>query len=123
MNDERPRDFGVLAITEPHVWKQGATLITVPTGHSNWTRMIPTAQDEGRWAVRSMLWVRKDLEAEQVAAESSELTAAVLRFPDRAILVVSVYVSCNDAEVLIKTVGPLRRVINCSRITRACGPI
>jgi hypothetical protein len=64
MNDEQLRDFGVLAITEPHVWKQGDTLITVPAGHSNWTRMIPTVQEEAGWAVRSMLWVRKDLEVE-----------------------------------------------------------
>lgn len=49
-----------------------------------------------------MLWVRKDLEAEQVAVESSELTAAVLRLPDRAVLVVSVYVPGNDAEALLR---------------------
>ena len=55
MNDEKLRDFGVLAITEPHVRKQGDTLVIVPTGHPNWTRMIPTEQEEGRWAVRSML--------------------------------------------------------------------
>src|SRR5690349_17089782 len=66
VNDEQLRDFGVLAITEPHVWKQGDTLAIVPMGHSNWTRLIPTVQEAGRWAVRSMLWVRKDLEAEQV---------------------------------------------------------
>jgi endonuclease/exonuclease/phosphatase family metal-dependent hydrolase len=48
MNDEKLRDFGVLAITEPHVWKQGDTLVIVPMGHSNWTRMTPTVQEEGR---------------------------------------------------------------------------
>jgi hypothetical protein len=42
MNDEGLRDFGILAITEPHVWKQGDTLIIAPIGHPNWTRMIPT---------------------------------------------------------------------------------
>jgi hypothetical protein len=63
MNDEKLRDFGVLAITELHVWKQGDTLVIVPMGHSNWTRMTPPVQEEGRWAVRSMLWVRKDAHA------------------------------------------------------------
>ena len=48
MNDKQLRDFGVLAITEPHIWKQGATLVIVPTGHANWTRMILTVQEEGR---------------------------------------------------------------------------
>jgi hypothetical protein len=112
MNDEKLRDFGVLAITEPHVRKQGDTLIIVPMGHSNWTRMIPTVQEEGLWAVRSMLWVHKDLEAEQVAVASSGLTAAVLRLPDRAVLVVSVYVPGNDAEALLRIVGLLRSAIN-----------
>ena len=115
MNDEALQDFGVLAITEPHIWKRGDALITVPTAHSNWTRMIPTVQEEGRWAVRSMLWIRKDLEAEQIAVESSELTAAVLRLPDRAMLVVSVYVSGHHAEALMRTVGLLRRLIHAVR--------
>src|SRR4051794_27591769 len=74
--------------------------------------MIPTVQEEGRWAVRSMLWIRKDLEAEQVAVASSGLTAAVLRLPDRAVLAVSVYVPCNDAEALLRTVELFRRMIN-----------
>jgi hypothetical protein len=112
MNDEELRHFGILAITEPHVWKQGNTLVIVPMGHSNWTRMTPTVQEESQWAVRSMLWVRKDLEAEQVDVASSGLTAAVLRLPDRAILVVAVYVPGNDAEALVETVGLLRRLIN-----------
>lgn len=111
MNDSQLRNFGVLAITEPHVWKEGNTLITVPTGHGNWTKMIPTMQEEGQWAVRSMLWVRKDLEAEQVAVESSELTAVILRLPDRFVLVVSVYVPGSDAEALLKIIGLLRRLI------------
>ena len=112
MNDEQLRDYGVLAITEPYVWKQGHTLNTVPTRHANWTKMIPTVQEESRWAVRSMLWVRKDLEAEQVAILSSDLTAVVLLLPDRVVLVVSVYVPGNDEEALRKSVGLLGRLIN-----------
>ena len=59
-----------------------------------------------------MLWVRKDLEVEQVAVALSGLTAAVLRLSDRVILVVSVYVPGNDTEALLKTVKLLRRMIN-----------
>ena len=85
INNEQLQDFGVLAITEPDVWKQGNTLITVPTGQSNWTRMIPTMQEEGRWAVRSMLWFRKDLEAEQVVVrvDSGNITITRLSNTDR----------------------------------------
>jgi exonuclease III len=44
--------------------------------------------------------------------QSLDLTAVVLRLADRAVLVVSVYVLYNDAEVLRKTVGLLRRLIS-----------
>jgi hypothetical protein len=70
-------------------------------GHSNWTRMIPTVQREGRWAVRSMLWIQRDIEAEQVPVYSADLTAAKLRLPDRSVLVVSVYVEWNNTEALL----------------------
>ena len=112
MNDEQLREYGILAITEPYAWKEGAKLITSPMRHANWTKMIPTTQEESRWAVRSMLWVRKELEAEQVVVPSSDVTVVVLRLADRAVLVMLVYVPCNDAEVLRKTVGLLGRVIN-----------
>ena len=112
MNDEQLRGYGILAITEPYVWKQENELITVPNGHANWTKMIPTTQEVSRWAVRSMLWVRKDLEAEQVVVPSSDVTAVVLRLADRAVLVVSVYVAGNDSEALRKTVELLGRLIN-----------
>lgn len=38
--------------------------------HHKWTKMIPLVWREGRWAVRSMLWINKDVEAEQVAMQS-----------------------------------------------------
>ena len=42
----------------------------------------------------------------------SDVTAMVLRLADRAVLVRSIYVLCNDVEALRKTVRLLRRVIN-----------
>lgn len=50
--------------------------------------MILTTQHEGRWAIRSMLCIRRDLEAMQIAVESADITAAVLHLPDRSILIV-----------------------------------
>jgi hypothetical protein len=98
MNDEQLQNFEILAISEPYVWRNDDTLITVPMGHANWTKMTPTAQHEGRWAIRSMLWIRKDIEAEQVPVQCADLTAALLRFPDRIVLVVSVYVEGNNPQ-------------------------
>ena len=43
-----------------------------------------------------MLWVNKDVEAEQVPIRSPDITAAILRLPDRRVLVVSVYVLKQD---------------------------
>jgi hypothetical protein len=39
-----------------------------------------------------MLWIRRELEAEQVPIPSPGLTGAIIRFPERDVLVVSVYV-------------------------------
>lgn len=65
-----------------------------------------------------MLWIRKDIEAEQVPVQSSDLMAAVLRLPDRSILVVSVYVEGDDTEALLDTTGKLHQLIQdtCNRI-------
>ena len=111
MNDDNLRDFGVLMVTEPHVWRQAETLGTAPMGNLNWTRVMPSMYEDSRWAVRSMLWVRKDLEIEQVSIPSSDVTAVLLRLPDRVVLVASVYVPCNGVEALKGTVELLKGMI------------
>ena len=115
MNDEELKEFGVLALSEPYVRRKDGMLSTVPTGHSNWTKLIPTVYHEGRWAVRSMLWIRKDIEVEQVPVQSADLTAAVLRLPDRSVLVVAVYVEGNNAEALADTLRKIQQLIQETR--------
>jgi hypothetical protein len=44
MNDQRLRDFRVLAIAEPYAWTTENAVATVLMGHPNWTKMIPTVQ-------------------------------------------------------------------------------
>jgi hypothetical protein len=39
-----------------------------------------------------MLWVNKDLEAEQVLIQSSDMTAAIVTLPGRTVFVVFVYI-------------------------------
>jgi hypothetical protein len=58
-----------------------------------------------------MLWVRHDIEFEQVPMPSADLTAAVLRLPDRDVLVVSVYVQGKKTESLVSTLAKLHDVI------------
>ncbi|KAJ0132438.1 Uncharacterized protein HZ326_24480 [Fusarium oxysporum f. sp. albedinis] len=90
MNDVDLKDYGVLAVSEPYAKKIDGNVVTSPAGHSNWTRMIPTHTHDAPWPIRSMLWVRSDIEAEQVPIPSADLTAAVLRLPERDILMVSI---------------------------------
>lgn len=73
MNDEGLKDFDILAISEPHAWMMERRVMTSPMSHSKWTRIVPTIQsNRGRWPIRSMLWVRKDIEAEQILIASAD---------------------------------------------------
>jgi hypothetical protein len=111
MNDKEIRDFGVVAISEPYARIIENMVVTSPMGHHNWTRMIPTERREAIWPIRSMLWVRSDIDAEQIPVPSADLTAAVLQLPDRAVMVVSVYVEGRNADALASTVRELHNLI------------
>ena len=111
MNHEEIQDVAVLAIQEPHARRIGGRLLTTPMGHHKWTKLVPSAWREGRWPIRSMLWVNKEVEAEQVQIESPDTTAAVVRLPDRLILVVSVYVPGGDPRALQETCDCLRNAV------------
>ncbi|KAF4230065.1 hypothetical protein CNMCM8980_005994 [Aspergillus fumigatiaffinis] len=65
----------------------------------------------GDSAIRSMLWINKDAEAEQVSVESPDLTAAVIRLPERLIFMASVYVEGGDAHALRDACNHLRKAI------------
>ena len=108
-------EFRVLVISELYTWIANHVVATAPIGHPNWTKVVPTVQREERWAFRSMLWIRKDIEVEQVPVQSSDLTAAVLRLPDRSILLVSVYVEPHDAEALRDATCKLHQLIQETR--------
>jgi hypothetical protein len=47
-----------------------------------------------------MLWIRSDLEAEQVPIPSANLIGAILWWPNREVLVVSVYMAGKDKDAL-----------------------
>ncbi|KAJ5901449.1 hypothetical protein N7495_001977 [Penicillium taxi] len=111
MNDEQTRDAAVLAIQEPQARRIHGRLLTTPMGHHKWTKMVPSTWREGRWAIRSMLWVNKEIEAEQVAIESPDLTAAVIRLPERLIFMASVYVEGGDASALNDACDHLRKAV------------
>src|SRR5271163_1154279 len=113
LNDDNLEDFSVLAISEPYSWRadENNTTVVIPSQHHNWTKMIPTAFHDGRWPIRSMLWIRKDLEARQIVVDSADITAALLGLPDRSILIFSVYVPQSDPAALQQILHLLQAVI------------
>jgi ribonuclease HI len=112
MNDEKLQEFAVVAVQEPWARKVENQVLTIPMGHPNWVKMVPTVWREGRWAIRSMLWLNKDLESEQIPIQSPDITAATVRLPDRIVLVASVYVPGGETETLQNICRMLQRAID-----------
>ena len=50
-----------------------------------------------------------------MSVPSADLTAAVLRLPDRSVLVVSVYVEGNDKEALLEALRQIHQLIQETR--------
>jgi endonuclease/exonuclease/phosphatase family metal-dependent hydrolase len=111
MNDEEMQDVTVVAIEEPHARRMQGRLLTTPMLHHKWTKMVPSTWREGRWPIRSMLWVSREVEAEQVRIESPNLTAAIIRLHERQVLVVSVYIPGGDTQALRETCNKLDEAI------------
>lgn len=111
LNDEELKDYAVLAISEPYARTIDRSVVTVPIGHHNWTKLIPTTKRITRWPIRSMLWVRSDLEVKQIPVPSADLTAAQIRLLDRAVLVVSVYIEGGSDEALEAATRELDQLI------------
>ncbi|KAF4971651.1 hypothetical protein FSARC_1584, partial [Fusarium sarcochroum] len=115
MNDDQLQDYSVIAIQEPQAHQKDDKLLTVPMGHPRWVKMVPIVWEKGRWPIRSMLWVNKDIEAEQIPIKTADMTAAVLRLPERLVLVASVYVPGQDDQALQHTCNYLRQAVSNTR--------
>ncbi|KAI3091337.1 hypothetical protein CBS147333_10307 [Penicillium roqueforti] len=121
MNDEATQNAVALAIQEPQARRIQGRLLTTPMGHHKWTMMVPSTWREGRWVIRSMLWINKEIEAEQVPIESPDLTAAVIRLPEQLIFMASFYVEGGNASALDDACNRLRDAI--TKVQRDAGAV
>ena len=62
-----------------------------------------------------MLWVNKEVEAEQVQIESPDMTAVIIWLPECKVLVVSVYVPGVDPQALRDSCNNLHKAIHNAR--------
>lgn len=111
MNDTGLQDFGAIALSEPSCFIKEGKIVTVPLCHPYWTKMTPTSAREGRRAIGSMLWIRRDIESEQLPVCSPDITAALLQLPDRSILIASVYVEPANPQARLETIRMLEQVL------------
>jgi hypothetical protein len=65
--------------------------------------------------------VKKEVEAEQVLIESPDITAAVVRLPERLIFIASVYVEGSNASALDDAYNNLRDAI--TKVRRDTGAV
>lgn len=110
MNDEEIQDAAAIAIQKPQARNVKGRPLTTPTAHHKWTELVPSiCSEEGRCAVRSMCWLRKDLDAGRV-----DLTA-VLVLPEHLVLIVSVYVEGAKNQALLDTCILLQKLTTDTR--------
>jgi hypothetical protein len=79
--------------------------------HRNWIKFMPMKKHEMQRPIRRMLWIRSDLEAEQMPIPSADLMGAILCRPHRKVLVVSVYVEGKLENALRIVMVPLHTAI------------
>jgi hypothetical protein len=66
MNEPSLKEYAALISSEPHSFEMDEKVRTSPMEHQSWTAILPSRRHEGRWVVRIMLWVRRDIKYEQV---------------------------------------------------------
>ena len=116
MNDKEFEAFGALLISEPNAWRnQDGVVISSPMAHRNWTKVVPSFINDKGWAYRSMIWLRSDLEIEQISVASSDITAAYIWLPNQVVLIFSVYIECADQEALLSAIQHISETATLAR--------
>jgi hypothetical protein len=62
MNHVSLKEYAALVISKPHILEMNGKATTSPMRHQGWMATFPNKRHDGRWAVQSMLWVRRDID-------------------------------------------------------------
>lgn len=111
MNDEETQNATVVTIQKPQTQRIQSWLLMTLMNHDKWTKMIFSTWRKSRWAIWSMLWINKNVKAEQISIKFSDITVAIVWLSNWTVLIVSVYVSKCDPQALQDTCNNLCRVI------------
>ncbi|KJZ68244.1 hypothetical protein HIM_12363 [Hirsutella minnesotensis 3608] len=106
VNDADLKDFTALAISEPYARNIDGKVMTSPTGHSNWTKMVPTCVRDAPWPIRSNAL--------------DPHCGAPIRGDGGVPGVVSVYVEGKDDEALASAMEQMGDVIGFRNGTGRC---
>jgi hypothetical protein len=91
MNDESLKEFSLLLLSEPHVYKDNDVWKAAPQTHQYWNPTLPNRDDQNT-RPRTMIWTHKDLKARPVPTNTTDLAAALIEIQHRTILVISAYI-------------------------------
>lgn len=120
MNDVTLKDYAALVVSEPYTFEMNGKILTSPMGHQGWKAVLPSERHDGRRVVRSILWVRRDIECEEVRVPSTDLTVILLRLPDRSVLLGSVHVEDGNVATFDATIDLRTQALQSVR--RPTGP-
>ena len=96
-NDELLQDFIVILGQEPNCFMNRKKVV-IPGAGRNWTCFTPPPQVENLWPVRSCIWVREEVSAVQLQVDCADITAVIITFAQRRVLLASVYIPTINAE-------------------------
>lgn len=96
-NDEALKDITAILVQETNNFISGE-MVVIPGARIHWVCFVWPPQPKNRWPVKSCIGEREDLSAVQLPVSCADITAVVLAFVKRKILVASVYILPTHAE-------------------------
>jgi len=93
LTDEDIKDHSMLLIQEPHCRRTNEGGVrALPQQQADWQQFIPSTSRNKKFPIRSLMYVKQHLRAQQIPVDSPDITAVELTLGEMAIVAVSIYV-------------------------------